>query len=205
MSGLLVTIIVGLGLTVVVVRRRLIGIWLVAAQSLVLSAGAFTLAGGRSTSFLVASVVLAVKAIVLPLLLRWLRRRTREPRPVPASRGPLLRLAGASVLALLATVAVPRFGTTGAYVEHAALALVLIGITIVATRRQALHQLLGVIVAENGSSLLAVAVPGGLSYVIELGALLDLMLVVTVGAAFVGRIHAVLGTGNTELLRELRD
>jgi hypothetical protein len=48
-------------------------------------------------------------------------------------------------------------------------------------------------------------VPGGLSYVIELGALFDLALVVTVAAAFAHRIHGELGTGNTELLRGLRD
>lgn len=205
MSGGLVTIILGLGLAVTGVRRRTVGIALVAAQSLALSVGAFTLAAGRSASFLVASAVLAIKAIVLPLLLRALQRRTREPRLVPAVRGPLSRLAAASALALLAAVTVPTISHTGAYVEHAAIALVLIGITIVASRRPALHQLLGLIVAENGCSLLAVAVPGGLSYVIEMGALFDLVLVVTVAAAFVQRIHLLLGTGNTELLGGPRD
>jgi hydrogenase-4 component E len=204
-SSALVTVILVLGLAVTVARRRSVGIALVAAQSLALSVGAFTVASGRSTAFLVASMVLAIKAIVLPILLRALQRRTREPRLVPAARGPLSRLAAASALALLAAVAVPRISNTGLYVEHSAIALLLIGITIVATRRPALHQLLGLIVAENGCSLLAVAVPGGLSYVIEMGALFDLVLVVTVAAAFVQRIHLLLGTGDTELLRGLRD
>ena len=61
------------------------------------------------------------------------------------------------------------------------------------------------IVAENGLSLLAVSVPGGLSYVIEFGALFDLALIVTVAAAFAQRIHTDTGTGDTELLRGLRD
>jgi hydrogenase-4 component E len=205
MSSTLVTVIVALGLAVTVARRRSIGIALVAAQSLALSAGAFTLAGGRSTAFLAAAIVLAVKAIVLPVLLWALLRRTPEPRLVAAARGPLSRLAAASALALLAAVTVPAIAGTGTYVERAAIALLLIGVTIVAARRPALHQLLGLIVAENGCSLLAVAVPGGLSYVIEMGALFDLVLVVTVAAAFVARIHLLLGTGNTELLRGLRD
>jgi len=59
--------------------------------------------------------------------------------------------------------------------------------------------------AENGLSLLAVSVPGGLSYVVELGALFDLALVVTVAVAFTQRIHLELGTGDTELLRGLHD
>lgn len=205
MNSTLVTIILGLGLAVIVARRRSIGITLVAAQSLALSVGAFALAAGRPMSFLVASVVLTVKAIVVPLLLWALMRRTREPRLVAAARGPLLRLAGASALAVLAAVTVPTISGTGVYVEHAAVALLLVGIAIVASRRPALHQLLGLIVAENGCALLAVAVPGGLSYVIELGALFDLLLVVTVAAAFMQRIHLLFGTGNTEMLRGLRD
>ena len=59
--------------------------------------------------------------------------------------------------------------------------------------------------AENGLSLLAISVPGGLPYVIELGALFDLALVVAVAAAFTRRIYGELGTGDTELLRGLRD
>jgi hydrogenase-4 membrane subunit HyfE len=84
-------------------------------------------------------------------------------------------------------------------------ALVLVGIAIVIARRPILFQLLGLVVAENGLSLLAVSVPGGLSYVIEFGALFDLALIVTVAAAFAQRIHSDLGTGDTELLRGLRD
>ncbi len=205
MSSVIVTVILGLGLALTLVRRRSVGIALITAQSLTLSIGAFTLTGGRSAAFLVASIVLAFKTVALPLLLRALQRRTPEPRLVPAARGPLSRLAAASALALLAAAAIPPISHTGGYIEHAAIALVLIGITVVATRRPALHQLLGLIVAENGCSLLAVAVPGGLAYLIELGALFDLVLIVTVAAAFVQQIHLVLGTGNTELLRGLRD
>ena len=53
---------------------------------------------------------------------------------------------------------------------QASVALVLVGICVVVARRPVLFQLLGVIVAENGLSLLAIAVPGGLPYVIEIGA-----------------------------------
>ncbi|MHB8693118.1 MAG: hypothetical protein ACYDHH_17920 [Solirubrobacteraceae bacterium] len=205
MSSWLVTLIVGLGLAVIVVRRRSAAIALLAAQSLALSIGAFTLAAGRSGEFLVASVVLAIKAVVLPLLLLALMRRTREQRLVAAARGPLVRLAGAAAVSLVAAATVPPLGLASAHTEHASVALVLVGISIVAARRPALHQLIGLIVAENGLSLLAVSVPGGLSYVVELGALFDLALVVVVAAAFVQRIHAELGTGDTELLRGLRD
>jgi hydrogenase-4 component E len=204
-SSWLVSAILALGLAVVVVRRRSVAIGVVAAQSLALGFGALWLASGRSSAFLVASLVLLVKAVVLPVLLGWVMLRTREPRLVAPAAGPLMRLALAGAAALVAATLVPRLGLSSAHTERTAVALVLVGIAIVVARRPVLFQLLGLIVAENGLSLLAISVPGGLSYVIELGALFDLVLVVTVAAAFTRRIHAELGTGDTELLRGLRD
>jgi hydrogenase-4 membrane subunit HyfE len=205
MSSWLVTVILALGLAVVVVRRRSVAIGLVAAQSLALGFGALSLASGRSSDFLVASLVLLTKAFVLPVLLYAVLLRTREPRLVAPAAGPLMRLALAGAVALAAATLVPRLGLSSAHTERTAVALLLVGVAIVVARRPVLLQLLGLIVAENGLSLLAISVPGGLSYVIELGALFDLALVVTVAAAFTRRIHAELGTGDTELLRGLRD
>jgi hydrogenase-4 component E len=205
MTGTLVIAILLLGLGVIAVRRRSVAVALVAAQSLALGIGALQLAGGRSSDFLVAALVLIAKAIVLPALLVVLIRRTPKHRPVAAAAGPLVRLTGACAGVLAVIVLVPPLGVGDARVEQASVALVLAGIAIVVARRPAFFQLLGLIVAENGLSLLAVSVPGGLSYVIELGALFDLVLVVSVAAAFAQRIHRELGTGDTELLRGLRD
>lgn len=205
MSSGLVDMILALGLAVSVVRRRSVGIGILAAQSLALGIGALGLAGGRSGEYLVASIVLLTKAVVVPLLLFALMRRTRESRLIVAAIGPLVRLTGAAAVALLATALTPHLGLGDSHTEHTAFALVLVGITIVVTRRPVLFQLLGLIVAENGVALLAIAVPGGLSYVVEFGALFDLVVVVAVAAAFATRIHTELGTGDTELLRGLRD
>jgi hydrogenase-4 component E len=204
-SAPLVTAILLCGLGVIVVRRRSAAIALVAAQSLALGVGALALASGRSSDFLVASVVLLAKGVALPVLLLVVMRRTREPRLVAPAAPALARLAGAGAVAFAAVVLVPPLGLGEAHTEHTAVALVLVGIAIVVARRPTLLQLVGLIVAENGLSLLAVSVPGGLSYVVELGALFDLALVVTVAVAFTQRIHLELGTGDTELLRGLRD
>ncbi len=205
MSPALVDVIVALALAVIVVRRRSVAIALLACQSLALGIGALSLAGGHSGSDLVAAVVLLSKAVVLPLLLYALMRRTRERRLVVAANGPLVRLAGAGAVALCAGWLTPRLGLGDPHTERAAVALVLVGIAIVIARRPILFQLLGMIVAENGVALLAISVHGGLSYVVELGALFDLAVVVAVAAAFATRIHGDLGTGDTELLRGLRD
>jgi hydrogenase-4 component E len=204
MNAVLVTVMLSIGLAVIVVRRRSVGILLLAAQSLALGVIAIGLAGGHSGEFLIAGVLLA-KAVVLPALLYLLIRRTPEAGLVLAAAGPIVRLAAAGAAALCAVLLVPPLGLGAPHTEHAAFALVLVGIAIVVLRRPILFQLLGLIVAENGLSLLAVSVPGGLSYVVEFGALFDLALIVTVAAAFAQRIHTDLGTGDTELLRGLRD
>jgi len=204
-SAPLITLVLALGLGVVVVRRRSLAIALVAAQSLTLGLAALDLSAERSSEFLVAALVLLVKAVALPALLLVVLHRTREPRLVAAAAGPLGRLAGAAGVALLAAVLIPPLGLGDPRAEQTSVALVLVGIAVVIARRPALLQLLGLIVAENGLSLLAISVPGGLPYVIELGALFDLALVVAVAAAFTRRIYGELGTGDTELLRGLRD
>jgi hydrogenase-4 component E len=199
--GVTASVILALGLGVVLVRRRSFAIALVSAQSLALG----LLALDHDGELFVAGLVLLVKALALPALLVAVLRRTREPRLVAAAAGPLVRLAGTAAAAALAVVLLPPLGTGDIHAERMAVALVVVGLSIVVARRPALFQLLGLIVAENGLSLLALSVPGGLSYVIELGALFDLALVVVVASFFTRRIHGELGTGDTELLRGLRD
>ena len=89
--------------------------------------------------------------------------------------------------------------------QHAAVALVALGIAIAVVRRAAIFQALGFLVAENGLYLAALVAPGGLPAVIELGLVFDLVVVVVVAAAFSAKIHEQLGTGDTCLLGELRD
>jgi len=195
------SVILALGLGVVLVRRRSFAIALVSVQSLALG----LLALDHDGELFVAGLVLLVKALALPALLVAVLRRTREPRLVAAAAGPLVRLAGTAAAAALAVVLLPPLATGDIHAERMAVALVVVGLSIVVARRPALFQLLGLIVAENGLSLLALSVPGGLSYVIELGALFDLALVVVVASFFTRGIHGELGTGDTELLRGLRD
>jgi hydrogenase-4 component E len=203
-NGVLVTAMLALGFAVIVVRRRSVAIAALAAQSLALGVIAAELAGGHSGEVVVAGLLLG-KAIVLPALLYLLIRRTPEAGLVAAAASAIVRLAAAGAVALCAVVLIPPLGLGAPHTEHTAFALVLVGITIVVLRRPILFQLIGLVVAENGLSLLAVSVPGGLSYVVEFGALFDLALIVTVAAAFAQRIHTDLGTGDTELLRGLRD
>jgi hydrogenase-4 component E len=203
-SSATIATLVALGFGVMLVRRRSFAIWLVAAQALLLGVAALSLAGDRR-GFLVAGVILLVRAVALPALLAFTRRRTPEPGLVTPATTVVVRLLVATVVSLVAVASVPPLGLADPAAEHGAVALLSLGIAIVAMRRPALLQVLGILVAENGVYLLAISVPGGLPFAIELGVLLDLALIVTVAAAFTQKIHGEVGTGDTDLLRGLRD
>lgn len=203
MSGTLMWLIVGLGLLVVVVRRRSLAIGIVTVQALVLAG--FAVAEATEVDDITAAAALAVRGLALAALFLWVVVRTREPRPVRAGVAPLARGGLAIVLALALTWLVPAFGLASQQAERAVLALVAFGATTVATRRATLFQVLGIVLAENGLALAAIELPGGASLAIELGVALDLTLLALVSVVFHERIFAEFGAGDTAALERLRD
>jgi hydrogenase-4 component E len=204
-SGAAIVALLALGFGVVLVRRRSLAIVLVAAQALLLGIGALTLAAGVSGELAVAGAILVVRAAVLPALLFGATRRTREPALVAPATTAVVRLLLAAAVAAVAVAAVPPLGLGDRSAEHGAVTLLCLGILAVVTRRPAILQIIGILVAENGVYLLAISVPGGLPSVVEIGVLFDLALVVTVTVAFSQKIHEEVGSGDTDLLRGLRD
>ena len=205
MSTELLWILVGLGFAVIVVRRRTVGIGLVAIQSLLLGAAAMSDALVHHSGLIVAVIVLLMRGVVLPGLLLLVVRGTREPRRVRSEGQAMPRLVLAVAATILAVALIPSFGLDQTGAEHATAALVVLGIVIAALRRAVVFQVLGFLVAENGIYLAGLTVAGGIPAAIELALLFDVLAVLTVAAAFGSQIHEQFGTSDTSLLRELRD
>jgi hydrogenase-4 membrane subunit HyfE len=203
MSGTLASAVVALGLFVVLVRRRSVAVGLVTAQALLLAGVA--MASAESTDDAAAALALAVRGLALAALFLVIVARTREARPVHAGVAPFARAGLAIGLALAFIWLVPPIGLGSAQSERAMLALVAFGAVIVATRRATLHQLLGIVMVENGLVLGAMELPGGASLAIELGVALDLTLIAIVAVVFHERIFAEFGSGDTAVLESLRD
>jgi hydrogenase-4 component E len=195
---------VGCALAVVFVRRRSTAIALVTLQSLLLAGVAFARSAGDGKALLDGGALL-VKALALGALLLWSVQRTREPSPIVNGISPLVRVATSVALALVAVAAIPDVAPGAASVEHAAVALVAIGIATSALRRATLHQALGLLVAENGIATFATGIAGGIPLLVELGAVFDLMVIVAVALVFHDRIFGAFGTGDAALLGSLRD
>jgi hydrogenase-4 membrane subunit HyfE len=124
---------------------------------------------------------------------------------VRAGVAPFARAGLAIVLALAFVWLVPPIGLESEQSERAMLTLVAFGAAVVATRRATLHQLLGIVMVENGLVLGAIELPGGASLAIELGVALDLTFIAVVAVVFHERIFAEFGSGDTAVLESLRD
>jgi len=157
----------------------------------------------------VAALVLALKGIAVPrLLLRvvGVSGETREADPlvnIPTS------LVAAAVLTLVA------YATTRSVVAVAptpatraipiGFAVVLIGFFVLATRRKAITQVVGFLLLDNGIALVAFLATAGLPLVVELGAALDLLLVVLVLQVLAARMRTKFGALDLDQLQELHD
>lgn len=133
---------------------------------------------------LTGALVLGVKGLVVPTLLRRVSRRdprSRESRPlvnVPAS------LVFAAVLIVLAYVAGARLTSLSpsdaTHLAPLGLATVLVGYFMLVTRRRAVSQIVGLILVDNGIALMTFLLTSGVPLIVELGSSLDVLLVVVV-------------------------
>ncbi len=195
-------------LMVVTRRRAQEAIGALRMNALALAGIAFTvaLATGAWHIALAGLLALVVKAGVIPVLLGTRARsltgdvRTRMSLP-----------AGALVCGAMVVLAFSQtrelFGSRAdilAACLPVSVAVTLIGLFVMVTRRQALLQVVGLMLLENAIFLAAVSLTYGMPLVVETGVLLDLMAGVAVLGLFMGRLEAALGDRDTSALQELK-
>ena len=193
-------------------RRSLSGsINLLAIQGLALAALIATIGLAESEPELigVAVLVLVVKTAVIPIILARTASATGARREAAPRMNPT---AGLLVSAVLTTVAYlasqPVIGqnpTAAARAVPVGMAVVLIGFLILLTRRQAISQLIGFVVLDNGIAAVALLTAGGVPLVVELGVMLDVLLVVLILRVLTDRLLHIFGATDLDELTELRD
>lgn len=194
----------------VTVRGLVAGVWLLVVQSalLALVAASLALYSGSSHMWAAAALTLGVRAIAIPaVLLRVLRAVSlrRETRPLLSTRHAIVVAVG---LTLVAFFAASRIELSRALPARdalpAALALTFIGLLLMATRRKAVSQLIGLITIENGIFLVGLIATLGLPLLVEIGIFFDLLVAVGVTAVLTLRINEHFDTVSTDRLRRLR-
>jgi hydrogenase-4 component E len=203
---------IGLALLGAIVRRLETAIWSLAAQGLLLgvAAGAAALAENAWRAWAAFGVALAVKAVAIPLILTQVLQRVALRREVETVVPAKLALPLAVGLVLVAYYVLEPFtrgavsGFTAPNALPAALALQLLGLFTMVTRKKALTQLIGLVTMENGLYLAAVAATRGLPFAVEFGVTLDILTGVALMGLVIHEINRLFGGINTDRLRSLR-
>ncbi len=160
-------------------------------------------ATGNVDLWVIAGITILIKAIFLPWLLIWVVKRIgihREIEPVIPINVTLALAAAIVVLSfwLSASLGPVRQAITGNALP-VGLALTLLGVLVMASRRKALTQMVGLFAAENGIFFTAMAVSQGMPLIIEIGVILDVVLGALVMGVMVLRVRSDVDTDISDL------
>ena len=152
---------------------------------------------------------LVVKAVIIPILLSRAIREANVRREVePFISLHLSVLAAAALVGLsfwLATVLVlPRPAPTSLLVP-VAFATLLVGFLVLVSRKQAVTQVVGYLMLENGVFIFGQTLVDEIPFAVELGILLDLLVGVFVMGIAIHHISREFDHIDTELLSALKD
>jgi hydrogenase-4 component E len=171
-------------------------IYAVAVQAVFLGVAGVVLgaATGNVDLWVIAGITIVVKAGLLPwLLIRVVRRVQISPEiePVIPTTVTLAIAAAIVVLAfhLNASLGSVRQAITGNALP-VGVTLILVGVLVMASRRKALVQMVGLFASENGIFFTAMAISQGMPLIIEIGVILDVVLGALVMGILVLRVRS---------------
>lgn len=189
--------------------RAIVSVIALQGVALGVVAGALGIHGHDAGLCVVAGLVLCAKGFVIPSLLRQLVRRGSASSEIPPLVNVSASLVAASLLTIVAFLAsgkiVALYSTPATRLAPIGLATVLIGFFALVTRRRPVSQIIGVLLVDNGIALIAFLLTAGFPLLVELGASLDVLLVIVVLRVLASTIHSALGPIELDHLRELHD
>jgi hydrogenase-4 component E len=182
-----------------------------ALQSVALSVTTALVAyfSGHAELYWVAALLIAIKGIGIPILLRRMARRFGSERELAPYVNTATSLVVAGLLVLFGyaimrpVVAASQLPTRAAM--PLAMGLVLVSLFVLVSRKNALTQVIGFLMLENGLALLAILGTYGIPLIVELGVFLDVLMGFLVMQIVVYRIHATFDTLDVDRLDRLRE
>jgi hydrogenase-4 component E len=158
--------------------------------------------------YVVAALIVLIKGFAVPAMLRRMAARfpaQQELQPLVNTEVSLVISGCLAVAAyevsrpITAVVSLPTRGGL-----PLALALILISLFVIVSRRKAITQIVAFLMLENGIALLALLGAYGVPLVVELGVFLDLLLGVLVMQVLVYRIQETFASIDVEHLKSLK-
>jgi len=198
-----------------IVSSRSLGFYirLFALQSLFLGAVALLVViGYGETHILIAAILtIAIKAIAIPVVLTKMIDRIQVQKEIDFSiniTASLLLCGGMVILAdsVAQSILGSQRGDAPAVsrVLSVSIALMLIGLFIMTSRKKALTQIIGLLTIENGVFLSGLSITYGMPLIVEVGIFFDILIAVLILGVFVFRINKTFETISIDMLRSLR-
>ena len=194
-------------------RSLVFYIRLFALQSILLGMVALLVViGYGETHILIAAVLtIAVKGIAIPVVLTRVIERIHVQKEIRFSisiTASLLLCGGIVILADSVAQSILRSPHTEASavsrVLSVSIAMMLIGLFIMMTRRKALTQIIGLLTLENGVFLSGLSITYGMPLIVEIGIFFDILVAVLILGVFVFRINKTFESISIDSLRSLR-
>jgi hydrogenase-4 component E len=163
---------------------------------------------GNAELYWVAGLLIALKGIGIPLLLRRMARRFGTERELAPYVNTATSLLVGGLLVLLAYIVMRPIVQLSHLPTRAgmplAMGLVFVSLFVIVSRKKALTQVIGFLMLENGIALLAVLGTHGIPLIVEIGVFLDVLMGFLVMQIFVYQIHATFESLDVEQLNRLR-
>lgn len=197
-------------LTVVTKRLdNLVRLLSVQAVALAAAAGAVGYFTGNRHMYLAAALTILVKAIAIPFFTFFIIDRIgidREVEQFFSSKTSLVLAVGLVVLSyyVVGSGFANGVGLLTMSSLPVSVAMVLIGLFLMISRKKALTQMLGIIVMENGLYLAAMATTYGMPLIVELGIFFDLLVGVLIMGILSFRINQTFDSIDTDRLQKLK-
>jgi len=158
--------------------------------------------------YAVAILIVALKGVAMPALLRAMDRRFGHQRELRPYVNPETALMVAGLLVLFAYVLARPWMEVTTLPTRAglplAMALLFISLLIIVNRKKAITQVIGFLMLENAIALLAVVGTYGVPLLVELGVFLDALMGFLVMQIFVYQIHETFETIDVDQLTRLK-
>jgi hydrogenase-4 component E len=196
---------------VLAIKRLHMHVRLFAVQSLFLTIVALAVGfSGEAHIFWAAALTFLFKVIVIPLLFMRLIKKLEIQQEIQLTLNiPTSLLLGAG-LVLGADYLTRAILTAGHTLELSrtiltiSLALLLLGLFTMVTRKKALTQVIGFLTMENGLFLAGIAITQGMPLIVELGVFFDILVAVFIMGVLLHRINETFDTINVEKLTRLK-
>ncbi|MEO7067268.1 MAG: hypothetical protein ABI114_10200 [Rhodanobacter sp.] len=213
-NGLIAALFVLFSLAAIVTRQMLGTLYLFMAHAIALTASAIVIGIALDSPhlFWVAAITFSTKVIAVPLVLRWSagseiyeRREVDQVLSIPVS---ILIAAGLALVAWIVAAPLVQVipGRPFAVINlPSGLIALFYGAFTVAVRREAVAQLMGILIMESGAFFASIAIVNDLSVIAEIAAAVDVPVAALVIGLLIRSINRTTGSTRVGLLADLKE